>query len=351
MIFYSHINEDPTPEYTSILQSESDTLYCIAGSGERLIALLDCPSLRRVMIVDSNIEALQLTELKLIALKELPVEDYLGFMGHYDIEHETRLEMYHSIRDLLDNTSSQYWDNNLSKVASGAISCGHFEQFLKRLRPLVRFLIGKKFDRLLTKNTPPPNQSYLIWNMMKFLFRQRIPYLLLGMRDKAFINTDAVIEKIPDAIQRSLDERSLHRSFMAHLIFKGHLRDMNTDLPRSVEPEVLLRIKDRLQSNELKLSWIHSDVLQTLPNDLTPASDRVFLSLSDILSFISVSQLIDWLTKLSGPHQTTTVVVRSFLRNSLRDHMTPIRDHFGNVRDLSALDPTNMYEVFKMELE
>src|SRR5690349_17889002 len=82
MLYYSHVNEDNRIERQLLQVSAATTVVAVAGSGERVIALLDQDMCKEVHAVDINQEALFLLELKLTALKALPVEDYLGFCGH-----------------------------------------------------------------------------------------------------------------------------------------------------------------------------------------------------------------------------------------------------------------------------
>ena len=112
MIFYSHVNEDNFVE-RKILNSESyKDLFCIAGSGERLIALLDNPHLKRVHIIDNNKEALHLTELKLAALQTFSVDIYLDFIGVTDGK-SNRIELFKKIKKELRVDCASFWQDNL----------------------------------------------------------------------------------------------------------------------------------------------------------------------------------------------------------------------------------------------
>ena len=63
-IYYAHVNEDNTIARDLLFLHQPCTLYCITGSGERLISLLDAPGLSKVVAIDSNPEANFLLELK-----------------------------------------------------------------------------------------------------------------------------------------------------------------------------------------------------------------------------------------------------------------------------------------------
>ena len=74
MIYYSHINEDNWVEKQLMDQGHFERLVTVCGSGERVISLLSHPHLSKVDVVDINIKALFLLELKIQLLIQYPPE-------------------------------------------------------------------------------------------------------------------------------------------------------------------------------------------------------------------------------------------------------------------------------------
>ncbi|NNC95159.1 MAG: DUF3419 family protein, partial [Chitinophagales bacterium] len=204
MIYYSHVNEDNFAERNIMMSSEYEDLFCIVGSGERLIALLDHSSLKRVHIIDMNAEALFLAELKLTALRVLSVEDYLSFIG-FSNSGMNREFVFYGFQQELPLPSREYWNNNLTHIRNGIIHMGHFEQFLSRLRPLLRVLLGRGFYKCFEM---PYSQLRSFpsfrWKIVKWLFSKKWSYLLFGNKDIAFIGEDALHKKIPYALHETL---------------------------------------------------------------------------------------------------------------------------------------------------
>jgi len=64
MLFYSHVNEDNTIERQLLQNSGCRHAVAIAGSGERVIALMDHESCKKITAVDFNKDALFLLQLK-----------------------------------------------------------------------------------------------------------------------------------------------------------------------------------------------------------------------------------------------------------------------------------------------
>ena len=82
MIYYSHVTEDNCAEQLYFQNHPASNLLAIAGSGERIIAMIDLDHLDIIKAVDKNPEALYLLELKIALLKQFDTETYLKIIGH-----------------------------------------------------------------------------------------------------------------------------------------------------------------------------------------------------------------------------------------------------------------------------
>ena len=250
LIYYSHFNEDSSIEKELLAGAKANLLICVAGSGERVISLLNCPTVQKVDIVDVNVEALYLTELKICALKHLDVEAYLSFIG-FSIAKKSRCEMLNTFSDQLSKDCLKFWQQRANSVENGICYSGHFEKYLKRIRPIVKIILGKQFYQCFNNNkdqwTEFPTRR---WNILKWIFSQRFIYILTGMSDQAFVSEQSRLNVIPKALQKALDEDRVESSAFFHLIFKGHLNDMPAELlPYSFSPSFLFKIKERLDTN------------------------------------------------------------------------------------------------------
>ena len=347
MLYYTHVNEDCRPERRSLRQAGSSRLVCIAGSGERVIGLLDSSELREVVIIDSNPEALWLTNLKLTALQQLSPADYLAFIGGGTT---VVAEQYAHLRAQLLPPCRQYWDERPDVLQGGIINAGAFEQFLARIRPLLRMWLGSRFLDSLQPGSPLPFPRYR-WQLLSALFAQRWVYRLFRNSDPAFVGPGAQLGLIPAALNASIAAGDAYASFMTHLIFRGRLdRMLPADLPPSMDVAVLERVQQRLRSAELHISYIAGDWADSCRQ--LDDSATTFYSASDLLSFVDFDYLTHFIADVGRRQSAAVVVVRAFLRNRPEDAQLQALQHSQpmlTVTDLSQEESSGMYQVFVLQ--
>jgi len=345
MLYYSHVNEDSRVERNLLRASNSNTVVVVAGSGERVLALLDSESVTQVHIVDVNEEALFLSQLKLGALKMLSTENYLRFCGHDTAKADERNSWFNQIKNELPPACKNYWQNNIASVEKGIVNAGHFEKFLRRVRPSINLILGKGFKNGFRDAGASTNFPKKRWNFLLRIFSFRFVYKLWGNRDTAFISENADVKQIPSALNELVNDGALHACFMAHLIFKGHMGEMESeDTPPSLQKEVLKKIKSRISSPFLSIHYHHDDVSGFINTHKSTFQGPVFYSLSDILSF----ENIDYLKQVAEQIKTHdhTLVWRTFLRNRIEKYnILNFLDH-NDTRDHSLDESTRMYQVF-----
>lgn len=344
MIYYSHVNEDNRVEEKLLRDSKSSVLVVVAGSGERVVSLLDEASLKDIHVVDNNIEALHLIELKLTALKNLTSKDYLGFCGYNSMLKDRRLELFKALSEDLGREAFQYWKRNKPEIENGIANSGQFERFLNRIRPLILLILGRHFQKILNCKEASLNRFSLIkWRLLQLSFSKKWVYKIWGNSDPAFISKDAQIGLIPNSLDKVIKEKKASESFMMHLIFKGHLNEMDQEsLPPSLQIERLESIRKRLKEGSLKVHYHESDILKWIIENKSKVETNTFFSLSDVLSFEKPIYLKEVLTLCQG--KGNTAVWRTFLRNRIQGENL---DYNGNgIEDFSKNESTQMYQVF-----
>lgn len=352
MIYYSHVNEDNRVERNALLAMQAKSLYAVAGSGERVIALMDCPSLAAAHLIDNNRDALYLCELKIAALAHLNIEDYRAFVGLLPASGQ-RLAQFEVLKPMLSAACRNFWSLRPKDIETGICHCGHFERFLQRANPMIRTFLGKGFYQCFSvpkadwKGFPT-----LRWRMIKALFSCRWTYLLLGMKDSAFVSNDSVLKHIPAALQQSLDEDGVAQSALFHLVFNGNLQRMSEEnLPPSFQKAVLQHIKTALADGRLKVHYHFGDVLDVLNNIKADKEESRFFSLSDILSFVDMNyqqKLID-LIHATKPGKSS-LVFRVFVRKRLTpETLDDLKKRYSTIKDLSAEEHSHFYQVFQID--
>jgi len=350
MIYYSHVNEDNRVERQLLKLSGCTTVVAVAGSGERVLALLDNVACKKFNVVDVNEEALFLLQLKLAALETLGIDEYWKFCGLHPAQKALRQQWFNQLKDKLTASCKMYWEQHMQLVNNGILNTGHFEKFLQRVRPSVNFFLGKSFEQVLSGGSPQaktfPKKK---WKLLARLFSWKWIYTIWGNRDIAFVGKGADISYIPGSLDRIIYNGEAASCFMTHLIFKGHLREMNdTDLPPSLQKDVLQRIKQRLATSAIEVNYYHGDILAFATSDETSPGQTVFYSASDILSFENYSYLHDLIDKVARPGNM--IVWRAFLRNrSDTAQTTTLAKKFQEVKDHTASETTRMYQVFSIQ--
>lgn len=350
MLYYSHVNEDNRVEKNLLLATGCTTIVAVAGSGERVIALLDDDRCTHVHVVDVNEEALFLLQLKLAALEELSIEDYLGFCGYAGSTKLNRMAWYNKLTNKLTLPCKMYWDSNITIVKNGIAGAGHFEKFLQRIRPVINNFLGKGFQAAFTGN---PVSSIKFpqtrWKLLSYFFSRRWVYKLLGNKDAAFTSKDAAISHIPSALNEIIYKGEAGSCFMAHLIFKGSLQEMNeADLPPSLQKNVLQKIKERLNASTITIHYHHTDILDYSQKIQASSGKPVFYSVSDILSFETNDYMRQLISKTALPGNT--IIWRTFLRNRNNGNAnTWFSDNGFTVEEQSNKESTRMYQVFSVK--
>ena len=331
MLWYSHINEDSTAERWVLEQASFNTLVAIAGSGERVMALLDTPGINRLYAVDVNPDAVDLLRVRLEALQKLSTEDYLKLQGHLECPEEER----RGLAQQLESASRLRVD-----VGPGLMNLGALERWLGRIRPLMYLWMGGTFKRWAKQGFQPPTPKSFPWRryqLLLWVFKLRLTYRITGNRDPAFIGSTADYARLADSFWEQMRVGTIHKNMLFHLIFMGHHRHMaDQDLPVSLQREFLSTAKERLKS--MSVSYVLGDITSPEIIDQLPWGEpdvRAFTSLSDIASFATNDACLNavrWATQSPG----SVAVLRSFLVHRLPD---------DNGTDITEHEPSGLYDV------
>ena len=143
MIYYSHVNEDNRIEKELLETAGCKVAVAVAGSGERVIALMSAESCKEIHALDVNEEALFLLELKLIALAHLEIENYHQFTGHHITTKERRKLWFDELKNKFRAPCKKYWDHHLHIIERGLLYAGHFETFFEQGATIGQFIFRK----------------------------------------------------------------------------------------------------------------------------------------------------------------------------------------------------------------
>ena len=145
--------EDERSESAALDLGPNDRVLSVASAGDMPLSLLALGA-RSVDAVDIDEAQLDLTRLKLAAVRSLPREDAIAFLGFMPAQAAQRLAWLQRLLPALPHRSRRFWLANKAAVEVGAIWLGRYEQYVQRLVRLLMPLIGRsRFDQLFACTT------------------------------------------------------------------------------------------------------------------------------------------------------------------------------------------------------
>lgn len=288
MLFDSPVNADNAVERDALLRQQPDTLMGTTGSGDRILALLDAPSLRQVIALDPNQEAQHVFALKLEALKALSIPNYLAFIGHTYMHPLQRRDILSLLWPYMTGEARNYWLWKTSAVERGIMNAGYVNRYLTRLQLLLSLFSGSRSN---------------------FSYRTRLLFS----------------DRVPDPI--------------------------NNQLPVSLQTGHLERVQHRLRQGDLTIQFANVDICTYLQQNRMPTKS-IFLSLSILPGFLPATELIDTLKEIKKQQADTSVqgILRSFQYTGLGPDDLDRFSQFATVRDVSHQEQTQMDCVYHFAL-
>ena len=143
---YTSCNEDWRTERRALRIGPGDRVLAIAGSGDRpMHLLLDDPE--AVTAIDANPAQSALLSLKLAALRELPWDEYLLFLGLTDSS-APRTKQLDRLAPALSADAARFFEGERAAVARGVLYAGRWERHYVRVGAVGRAMRGGAIRRL-----------------------------------------------------------------------------------------------------------------------------------------------------------------------------------------------------------
>ncbi len=130
-ISYAQCWEDPAVLSAALRVGPDDDVLSIASAGDNSFALA-IDGARSVTCIDLSLPQLALAELKLTAVRFLPVQSVRSLfgLGHFG----RRIWFYHYLRERLSDDARRYWDAHEDTIRAGILGAGRFEKYLAMFR-------------------------------------------------------------------------------------------------------------------------------------------------------------------------------------------------------------------------
>ena len=308
---YSSVNEDWRTEVAALQMRPGDRVLCITGSGARPLALLAAEDVR-VTAIDSVPAQNHLLRLLVAAIRELTVDEALGFVGLAERPAGWRQGCFGRLP--LPDSSRTYWAAHWRELGRGVLYQGRFERHFRRLSAMVRLLRGRQIRRLMSFDSLDEQRAFVhsTWDIWwwRLICRMSVHPLVsrLSFGDPAYYAHTEV--PVGPTVYRRMNAalgRFLARdSFMISLLLTGRLS--RRDLPPHLEAEGIAGILPRLDN----LDILDADLGEHLRDPAAPRYNR--FSLSDVPSFMTAAEfasLVDLVVAAAAPN--ARVVLRQFL--------------------------------------
>ncbi|MBF0312202.1 MAG: DUF3419 family protein [Oligoflexia bacterium] len=352
MICYSHVIEDNRIDRHMIQNAKATMATAITGNGERVIALLDTPSLEEIYCIDTNPENQYLLELKLLALKKLSVDDYLHFIGFYQdpvfVQH--RLGQFDDFKADLSEEAKRHWDSRIHDIQRGVLVCGSFERFLSRVRPISKIFLASRFKHVLKRPIGECKKNFPFKRFNFWLQVLSLPWVqkFLGSNNISLIALQEKKSGLFSALSTILNKGESVTSFLFHLAFVGDFRYLPKEqIPPSLKREILTKVKHQLQHNKVKIHYKLGGTCEVL-SGITSSNQSSFHSFLNFEGVSDLDPIKKTLKTLKEKFSNPCVVVR-YLPSTKNCHELSQfieSENIGKMKDCSEEEMTRIYSVY-----
>ena len=181
-LFFAQVREDPNLEVETLRPAFGGRI-AIVGSGGCTALSLIASGARDVVAVDLNATQNHLTELKALAVAELPADRVVPFLGGSRGGEWPRVVTYTRLRGMLSPAARDWWDEHLDAIREGVLGAGVSERLVRAVVTALRF-IGygpRRIERLLACRTLEEQRAFFSreWNTKRW---RTLIRLALGRR-------------------------------------------------------------------------------------------------------------------------------------------------------------------------
>ncbi|HVU01976.1 MAG TPA: DUF3419 family protein [Polyangiaceae bacterium] len=157
-ILFSACNEDTRSELDAFGSLEGKRVFCVTAGGGRVLGLLPARP-KEIVCCDLNPAQSALLELKVAAMRDLPHDGYLKFLGvRADLG---RLATYERLRPRLSAGAKTFFDRNPDLLEEGILYQGKLERYLRGVSIAMNFARPLGVRRMLEAPTLDTQRAFL----------------------------------------------------------------------------------------------------------------------------------------------------------------------------------------------
>ena len=350
-VSYAQCWEDPAVLLAALEVGADDDVLSITSAGDNSFALAIAGA-RSVTCIDLSFPQTALAELKLLAVRELPVQSVRSMfgLGHFG----RRVWFYHFLREKLRPEVRAYWDRHEQMIRLGLLGQGRFERYLETFRSRVIPLVHGRdtIDAMLgCTSLEQQREVYATrWNTWRWrglfkLFFSRFVMSRTGRSKAHFTQVEgAVAERFLARAEHALTNVPISDNFFIRWMLTGEHGDLE------LGPAWLTSAGHAaLKQNADRIHFVRASLEEYLPTSTTEFSAFNFSNLFEYVPAEHHARLLDMAIGRSRPGARMAywnLLVPRFRPDSLADRLD--RDEQRAV-ELLAKDRAFVYGGFQVE--
>lgn len=319
---YTLANEDTKIEY-DLLPENVDRVFCIAGSGARVLPLI-AKNPKRLDVIDMSPTQLYLTELRHQAAQKMNYEEWLFFLGYRgglqqsgNLAGDDRLALYRRLK--LSAEADAYWKSRQECWAPrGFILLGRWENHFQKLGRIFREALRCDFDPIFKAQSLAEQRELWEkhWPKLRFNSFMRVAasetvfnrFLYKGHfagADGHRTENRPPYQFLQEEFERLFHTVLVRKSFFMQVLFLGSVR-YEEGLPLEAHQHLF----EKLQTSKTEVTYRSANLLEVLGE-----APWDFVSLSDTISYLSQEDANSILGRWPKDTPAGSVsVIRSFMR-------------------------------------
>lgn len=317
---YSIGDEDNNVEF-QVLPVNRNHIVSVCGSGTRIIPFLS-KNPKKITCVDISQEQLDLTYLRIEAIKQLDYQSYLAFLGYppMNINKVERKQIFDSLiieNDIRIRLQKLLTINDWKEI----IYYGKFEKAMIKLSKINRFITGKTGKSIFNQSSFQEQEKYYLQKFSKFRFNITIgilgntsvlnSILYKGQFPKKNIE-GSYFKNFKTVFHNIFTKINIQESFFIQLIFMGKISNPAANLLEANEI-IFNNAKQNIES--CVIDYVNGDITQVIKNSKSNEID--FVSYSDVPSFFSDDKASTFLQEIKNNIASNCIIIsKGFLRIS-----------------------------------
>ena len=266
-LLYAQVREDPEADVAALGIGPADRVLAVTSGGCTALRLL-AEGPRELVCVDFNPAQNYLLELKLAAIRTLPLEECRRFLGAR--RGAGRVEMYRQVSALLSPEARAFWDRRTAQIEAGVLYAGATESMARWMRRLTFGWIHppRMLRRLLRQPDLRAQASFYreTWSNRRWQSSLRLafhPLLFRWVYGRGFLRrlgSQDMSRLWIEKIERGFTDIPARSNYFLSQLFWGKFPPGEEGMPPYLREPAYARIR----ANSERLRWVTADLQQFL---------------------------------------------------------------------------------------